>query len=232
MDLVTLTSCRPADPQRPGKRLSERMAVAVGATELGVVRVVSGPGAVAARWDHNGRVAEDWVNGVCGAFEGDWEATHAVPIDWDALGASDLERRVWDFLRGVGPGETVSAAEVAEAVTTDVDEAVGPLPQPADVLAACAKDPIPALIPCGRVTPGGSAAPRPVGWNPGGPPARGLAPRSPLRRPVYPQVPPQPPPRRRPLRRALEVVGAAARAVVIFPVFFWYFVIKRERIGW
>ena len=157
---VTLTSWSP-----PGGGPPEPLAVA--ATGLGVVRVVSGAGAAAAQWDETGGVPEDWVEGIRQALGGDWRAGHAVPIDWDALPATDLERRIFHHLRGLPPAETTTLADVAEAVTTDTDEAVGPLPAPADVAAACRRNPLPALVPCGRVLPGPprpappSARPRP-----------------------------------------------------------------------
>ena len=228
MEHVTLTSYRtPGD----GNAAEVRVPLAIRATEVGVVRVVTGAGAVAARWEDTGSVPADWVAGVVAVLEGDWRAGHDVPIDWEALPSTELERRIWNHLRGVGPGQKVEAAEVAEAVTTDVDEAVGPLPRAEDVVRACTRDPIPALIACTRVAPAG---------------AEGPLPRPAPRRPAPATPRPRPPARERPApsvwnrerprvawwRRSGAWIAAAGRLVLFVPVFVWFFVIKRERLGW
>ncbi len=61
----------------------------------------------------------------------------------DLASATDFQRSVWAELRRIGPGQTRSYAEIAEAIgRPTAARAVG---------AACGANPIPLLIPCHRV---------------------------------------------------------------------------------
>jgi methylated-DNA-[protein]-cysteine S-methyltransferase len=72
-------------------------------------------------------------------FAGDLRALAALPID---PGGSDFQRAVWNALRSVAPGETVSYGALARAVgRPQAARAVG---------AACGANPVWLVVPCHR----------------------------------------------------------------------------------
>jgi O-6-methylguanine DNA methyltransferase len=63
------------------------------------------------------------------------------PLDLSA--GTEFQRRVWQVLRGIGPGRTLTYGQVAEAIGRPTAvRAVG---------GACGANPVPVLVPCHRV---------------------------------------------------------------------------------
>ncbi len=72
-------------------------------------------------------------------FAGDLDALNAIPLD---AGGTPFQRRVWEALRGIPPGETRTYAELAEGLgSPKAFRAVG---------GACGANPIAILVPCHR----------------------------------------------------------------------------------
>jgi AraC family transcriptional regulator, regulatory protein of adaptative response / methylated-DNA-[protein]-cysteine methyltransferase len=63
-----------------------------------------------------------------------------LPLD---MRGTPFQRRIWEKLRAISPGRTVSYAELARWV--------GPLTSPRAVASACAANPIAIAVPCHRV---------------------------------------------------------------------------------
>ena len=83
-----------------------------------------------------------WAREIVGHLEGE---THRVDVSLD-LSATAFQRRVWDALRSIPPGETRSYTEIARSVGA---------PGAARAVArACATNPVALVVPCHRVIRG------------------------------------------------------------------------------
>jgi len=107
--------------------------------DAGVTRLHLGPGAA------TGDPAPDWVvavaRRVAAHLEGAADPLTDVPLD--LAGCPPFHARVYDVLRGVGPGQTVTYGELAARVgSPGAARAVGQ---------AVAKNPWLLLVPCHRV---------------------------------------------------------------------------------
>ena len=77
---------------------------------------------------------------LAGYFDGDLDALDGIPVD---LGGTDFQRKVWEQLAAVAPGDTVSYAEVAARVgSARAVRAVG---------TASGSNPVCLVVPCHRM---------------------------------------------------------------------------------
>lgn len=89
--------------------------------------------------------ARTTIDAVRRLLAGDQPDLRSIKVDLDS--APPFERRVYDLLRQVGPGETITYGELAaRAGSPGAARAVG---------AAMARNPVPVIIPCHRVLAGG-----------------------------------------------------------------------------
>ena len=99
-----------------------------------------------------------WIQAVQRLLEGEPEDLRFIPLDLEQVPA--FERRVYELLRAVGPGEVVTYGERARrAGAPGAARAVG---------AAMGRNPVPVIVPCHRVLAGsgrsgGFSAPGGVG---------------------------------------------------------------------
>lgn len=75
-------------------------------------------------------------------FAGEWQALDELAV---AAHGSDFQRRVWQALRGIAPGATVSYGQLARDLGFDDPRAA------IDVGAANAANPVAIVVPCHRV---------------------------------------------------------------------------------
>jgi O-6-methylguanine DNA methyltransferase len=86
-------------------------------------------------------------------FDGVPHALHDIPL---AAPATPMQRRVWDMVRGIAPGEVTTYAALAERMG---------MPRAQRAVGVClASNPVPMLVPCHRVI----AASGGLGSHPGG----------------------------------------------------------------
>ncbi|MEW4353390.1 methylated-DNA--[protein]-cysteine S-methyltransferase [Streptococcus pneumoniae] len=72
-------------------------------------------------------------------FAGKMPDVDPIPL---SVQGTDFQKRVWDYLKGISYGQTVSYGEIAQALNVSSAQAIG---------GAVGKNPISILIPCHRV---------------------------------------------------------------------------------
>ncbi len=124
--------------------------VLVAATERGICTVSLGDSEEAlaaglaaeypaARVERDGAAVGSWVEAVLASLDGG-PPEGTVPLD---VGGTEFERRVWDALRTIPPGETRTYGEVARSIGRPTAVRA--------VAAACAGNPVALVVPCHRV---------------------------------------------------------------------------------
>jgi AraC family transcriptional regulator of adaptative response/methylated-DNA-[protein]-cysteine methyltransferase len=99
-----------------------------------------------ARIEHEQGLIERWVDEVREALNGSGEPS-SIPLD---VRATAFQRKVWEALRRIPPGETRSYSEIADAIGSPrAARAVG---------RACATNPVAVIVPCHRVVRSGEGS--------------------------------------------------------------------------